>query len=200
MDKTCWLGVGLRHRRGRRRWHWRPGRRWGRSWRVFRSSVRVLARARRRWGSAPSGRFHLIGVVLEHGGVDWGLALLGGFHLIGCNTSSVTSNMVESVLLAPFGVVFVPPDTCHLPCGTIGARSNAKPAPVTCRLACGIVRREGVLRCRAGRLQARAASASGGRAPGARQAWAARAPRAYGRVSGTLRGRRGCTLTFEDAR
>ena len=37
--------------------------------RVFRSSVRVLARACRRWGSAPSGRFHLIGVVLEHGGI-----------------------------------------------------------------------------------------------------------------------------------
>ena len=37
--------------------------------RAFRSSVRVLARARRRWGAAPSGRFHLIGVVLEHGGV-----------------------------------------------------------------------------------------------------------------------------------
>ena len=63
------VGVGRRHRRGRRRWRWRPGRRWGRSWRVFLSSVRVLARARRRWGSAPSGRFHLIGVVLEHGGV-----------------------------------------------------------------------------------------------------------------------------------
>ena len=23
------VGVGRRHRRGRRRWHWRPGRRWG---------------------------------------------------------------------------------------------------------------------------------------------------------------------------
>ena len=52
------------------------------------------------------------------------MALLGGFHLIGCNTPSVRSNMVESVLLAPFGVVLVLPDTCHLPCGTIGARSN----------------------------------------------------------------------------
>ena len=66
---------------------------------------------------------------------------MGGFHLIGCNTSSVISNMVESVLLAPFGVVFVPPDTCHLPSGTIGARSNAKPAPGTC----GFVLRERVL-------------------------------------------------------
>ena len=89
-------------------------RRWGRSWRVFLSSVRVLARARRRWGSAPSGRFHLIGVVLEHGGVDWGLALLGGFHLIGCNTPSVRSNMMDPVLLAPFGVFFVSPVTCRV--------------------------------------------------------------------------------------
>ena len=32
---------------------------------------------------APPTEFHLIGVVLEHGGVDWGWALLGGFHLIG---------------------------------------------------------------------------------------------------------------------
>ena len=60
------------------------------------------------------------------------MALLGGFHLIGCNTPSVRSNMVESVLLAPFGVVLVLPDTCHLPCGTIGARSNVKSAPGTC--------------------------------------------------------------------
>ena len=44
----------------------------------------------------------------------WGLALLGGFHLIGCNTPSVRSNMVESVLLAPFGVVLVLPVTCRV--------------------------------------------------------------------------------------
>ena len=44
----------------------------------------------------------------------WVLALLGGFHLIGCNTSSVTSNMVDPVLLAPFGVVFVSPVTCRV--------------------------------------------------------------------------------------
>ena len=69
------------------------------------------------------------------------LALLGGFHLIGCNTPSVISNMVESVPLAPFGVILVLPDTCHLPSGTIGARSNAKPARVTC----GFVLRERVL-------------------------------------------------------
>ena len=69
------------------------------------------------------------------------MALLGGFHLIGCNTPSVRSNMVESVLLAPFGVVLVLPDTCHLPCGTIGARSNVKPVPGTC----GFVLRERVL-------------------------------------------------------
>ena len=69
------------------------------------------------------------------------MALLGGFHLIGCNTPSVRSNMMDPVLLAPFGVVFVPPDTCHLPCGTIGARSNVKPALGTC----GFVLREGVL-------------------------------------------------------
>ena len=57
------------------------------------------------------------------------------------STRSVTSNVVESVRLAPVGVVFVPPDTCHLLSGTIGARSNAKPAPGTC----GFVLREGVL-------------------------------------------------------
>ena len=40
--------------------------------------------------------------------------------------------MMDPVLLAPFGVVFVLPVTCYLPCGTIGARSNVKPAPGTC--------------------------------------------------------------------
>ena len=103
-------------------------RRWGRSWRVFLSSVRVLAclracaadRVPPDWGSPRTWRGR------------WVLALLGGFHLIGCNTSSVISNMMDPVLLAPFGVVFVLPVTCYLPCGTIGARSNVKSAPGTC--------------------------------------------------------------------
>ena len=63
----------------------------------------ALACSRRRWGLAPLGGVHLIGVVLEHGGVDWGLALLGGFHLIGCNTPSVRSNMVGGVHLICWG-------------------------------------------------------------------------------------------------
>ena len=125
-----WSGFGPRHRRGRRRWRWRSRAADG-CWlrRVFLSSVRVLARARRRWGSAPSGRFHLIGVVLEHGGVDWVLALLGGFHLIGCNTPSVRSNMVESVLLAPFGVFFVLPVTCRVARSARGRTRNRHLAP-----------------------------------------------------------------------
>ena len=116
-------------------------RRWGRSWRVFPSSVMALACLRRRWGSAPIRKIPSDWGSPRTRRGRWVLALLGGFHLIGCNTSSVTSNMVEPVLLAPFGVVFVPPDTCHLTCGTIGARSNVKPAPGTC----GFVLRERVL-------------------------------------------------------
>ena len=96
--------------------------------RVFLSSVMALAclracaadRVPPDWGSPRTWRGR------------WVLALLGGFHLIGCNTSSVISNMMDPVLLAPFCVVFVLPVTCYLPCGTIGARSNAKLAPGTC--------------------------------------------------------------------
>ena len=137
MDKTCWSGVGRRHRRGRRRWRWRPGRRWGRSWRVFLSSVMVLAclRAcvpaclRRRWGSAPIRKIPPVRGSPRTWRGRWGLALLGGFHLIGCNTPSVTSNMMEPVLLAPFGVILVLPVTCRVARSARGRTRNWHLAP-----------------------------------------------------------------------
>ena len=64
------------------------------------------------------------------------LAPSGGTHLIGNKQYGGTG-----VPLVPVGVVFVPPGTCHLLSGTIGARANAKPAPGTC----GFVLRERVL-------------------------------------------------------
>ena len=118
LDNTCWSGVRLRHRRRRRRWRWRPGHRWGRSWRVFPSSVMALACLRRRWGSAPIRR-----VPSDRGSPRtwrdrWVLALLGGFHLIG----KIPSDRQQAIWW----------NRCFsLP----SAWSSCRLAPVTCRLA-----------------------------------------------------------------
>ena len=85
------------------------------------------------------------------------------------STRSITSNMVESMPLARVSMVCVSP-------GTIGARSNAKPAPGTRRTAsCDV--RECCTAAPGGFKHGRlACPASDGRVSGARQARAARVP------------------------
>ena len=129
MDKTCWLGVGLRHRRGRRRWHWRSRAADG----VGRGVCfcRPLGCLR---GRAADGGRPIRKIPPDRGSPRtrrgrWVLALLGGFHLIGCNTSSGTSNMMDPVLLAPFGVILVLPVTCRLARSARGRTRNRHLAP-----------------------------------------------------------------------